>query len=266
MKPGVVPSCVALAIALVCAAAREARADEYQDHVDRAASLAQTEHYKEALVELQAAYALRQSPALLFEMGRVQRELGDARGAADSYERFLAADEGKDPAKRAQAENALAQLRSVTAPVPSREEPPPVRYEKKPNRGLMAGGAVLFSLAYAPAMITGTLFVIAGGNGCSSYTIGNGPLVWDCPKGNAQIASGLLIVPFAGPFMAALAYRDPSWSIPWALVDGVAQVGGLTMMIWAGKHPRAVPVYREAFQLVPLVGPHTRGLQAIGHF
>jgi hypothetical protein len=115
-------------------------------------------------------------------------------------------------------------------------------------------------------MITGVLFALFGGNGCSSYTIGNGPLVSQCPKGNAQIASGLLIVPFAGPFMSAFAYRDPSWSIPWALVDGIAQVGGLTMMIWAGKHPRTVPVNGEAFQLLPFVGPGARGLQAVGHF
>jgi hypothetical protein len=259
-------------IALVCATAREARADEYQDHVGRATTLAQSEQYREALAELQAAYALRQSPALLFEMARVQQQLGDARGAADSYQRFLAADDGSDPAKRAQAEAALAQLRSITgaaptgAPAPSREEPPPVRYEKKPTRSLMAGGGVLFGLAYGPAMIAGILFATVGGNGCSGYTIGNGSPVWDCPKGNAHIASGLLAVPFLGPFMSAFAYRDASWSIPWALVDGVAQLGGLTMMIWAGKHPRAVPVPTEGFQIVPFVGPGTRGLQAIGHF
>jgi hypothetical protein len=75
-----------------------------------------------------------------------------------------------------------------------------------------------------------------------------------------------LIVPFAGPFMAALAYRDPAWSASWALLDGTAQVGGLAMMILATKHPRTVPVYGETFQLVPFAGPRAQGLQAIGKF
>jgi hypothetical protein len=66
--------------------------------------------------------------------------------------------------------------------------------------------------------------------------------------------------------MAALAYRDPVWSTSWALVDGAAQAGGLAMMLYAAMHPRSVPVYGEAFQLVPFGGRGARGLQAIGNF
>jgi hypothetical protein len=75
-----------------------------------------------------------------------------------------------------------------------------------------------------------------------------------------------LAVPVAGPFLGALAWREPGWSASWVLLDGTAQVGGLAMMILAATHPRTVPVYGEAFQLVPFGGPGTRGLQAIGHF
>ena len=242
-----------LAVVLLCGAAREARADESQDHAGRAALLADHEQYRDALAELEAAYALRQSPSLLFEMARMHERLGDARRALESYERFLMADVSADTAKRADADAAVSRLRP--------------RYERKPSRGLTAGGAVLFGAGYLAAVVTGSLFLAAGGNGCSSYTIGNQPPVYSCPKGNLQIASGLLLIPGAGPFLAAFAYRgDPVWSLNWALVDGAAQAGGLLMMIYAAKHPGYVPVYGQAFQLAPFGGPRAGGLQAVGRF
>jgi hypothetical protein len=106
----------------------------------------------------------------------------------------------------------------------------------------------------------------AGRNACTGYYYNSGPVMYDCPKGNAQIASGLLAIPIAGPFLAALAYRDPEWSAGWVLLNGTAQVGGLAMMILATKHPQKVPVYGEAFQLVPFGGPRGSGLQAMGNF
>jgi hypothetical protein len=263
----------AVVAALLFGTAREARADEYQDHVGRAAALTQREQYKAALVELSAAYAIRQSPALLFEMARAQQRLGDAPAALDTYERFLAADVDGDPAKRAEAEAAVANLQRLTgkvaaAPVAEqkRERPAPIRYERKVSRGLMAGGAVLFGAGYLGAVVTGSIFLSAGINGCPGYTIGSNPPVYTCTSGNLQIASGLLLIPGAGPFLAAFAYRDPTWSLNWALVDGIAQAGGLTMMIYAAKHPREVPVQGEAFQLMPLAGRGVGGLQAVGRF
>jgi hypothetical protein len=263
----------AVAAALFLGAARDAAADDYQDHVDRARALTQREEYKDALAELSAAYAIRQSPALLFEMARAQARLGDTRAALDSYERFLAADAGGDPTKRAEAEAAVASLRGDTGKVspapmaPRREDEPqiPVRTERRVNRGLMAGGAVLFGTGYASAIIMGSLF-INGGNGCSGYQIGSQPPVYTCPDGNIEIASGLLLIPVAGPFLAAFAYRKATWSVPWGFIDGAAQAGGLAMMIYSGLHPRTVPVYGDAFQLAPFAGQHAGGLQAAGRF
>ncbi len=132
-----------LTLALLAGSAREARADEYQNRVGRAALLAADDQHREALAELEAAYALRQSPALLFDIARAHQHLGDTRAALDGYERFLtAAGAGADSAKRAEAEAELVRLRP--------------RYERKPSRGLMAGGAVLFGAGYVGAVVTGS--------------------------------------------------------------------------------------------------------------
>jgi hypothetical protein len=125
---------------------------------------------------------------------------------------------------------------------------------------------VLFGLGYASAVVTGSIYLSTAGNACASYTIGNQPPVYTCPNGNLQIASGLLLVPGAGPFLAALAYRETVWSLDWAFVDGVAQAGGILMMIYAAKHPRDVPLCSEALQVAPYGGPHAGGLQAVGRF
>ena len=125
-------SIATLTVVLLCGAARQARADEYQDHADRAAILTEHDRYKEALAELEAASALRQSPAFVFEMARAHERLGDARAALDGYERFLAgADVGADPAKRAEAEAAVARLRSRTSPV-AQPPPPESKHAERP--------------------------------------------------------------------------------------------------------------------------------------
>ena len=174
---------VALLLAGLAIAPREARADEFQAHIDKAGALAQAERYKDALAELQAAYALRQAPRLLYMRAKVLQRLGDARSALASYEGFLAAEPEADPRFRADAEAEAAKLRHILGmdvaplaphgvpgvPLPAGAGPQPFRggpiaaevppgdvhYEMKTSAGLMAGGAVLFGSAYAAAIITG---------------------------------------------------------------------------------------------------------------
>ena len=118
-----------------------------------------------------------------------------------------------------------------------------VRYEMKPSLGLTVGGAVLFGTAYAGAVVTGSIFLAPNNGSCVTFA-GSPP----CPGGNQQVAAGTLLIPVLGPFVAAIAYRDPTWSTAWSLVDGAAQVGGFAMMLYAARHPKKVPVYAERFQ------------------
>jgi hypothetical protein len=111
-------------------------------------------------------------------------------------------------------------------------------------------------------VVSGAIYV-APGSGCVTY---NYPGVTPCPGGNQQVAGGLLLIPVAGPFLAAVAYRDPTWSVSWSLVDGIAQVGGVAMMAYAARHPRKVPVYGERFELRPYTSRAGGGLQAVGRF
>jgi hypothetical protein len=262
-------------------ASRGARADEFQDHLDHAGTLAQADRYKEALAELDAAYALRQSPRVLYMMAKVHQRLGDAKAALASYESFLTADADPDPRFRSDAQDQAAKLKHLlgkdappSPPVtPAREPsvaelPYDVHYETKPSPGLMTGGAVLFGSGYLAAVISGSIFLGQGnsssGPGCS-YQYTNGSYNPVCP-GNLQVAGGTLLIPVLGPFIAALAYREPSWSTSWPLIDGVAQVGGLAMMIHAAKHPKKVPVYGQQFQVLPYGGKTGSGLRVVGQF
>jgi hypothetical protein len=269
--------CAAVSLAALALAPREARADEVQDPVAHAETLAQAERYKEALAELEAAYAARQSPRLLYMMAKMHQRLGNGTAALVSYERFLVAEPGGDPRLRADAEGQAAQLRHVLGKEPAQQpaaspahaDDPSieVRYGSKPHAGLVAGGAVLFGTAYLAAVVTGSAFLSSSNNqnnfqSClpSMYYTPN------CPPGNQQIAAGTLLIPFAGPFIAALAYRDPAWSINVALVDGTAQIGGLAMMVYAATHPRKVLVYGDRFQVVPYASTASRGLAVVGRF
>jgi hypothetical protein len=111
------------AAGVVCGAALllahgSARADDFQDHVDRAASLAKEERYTEALAEFDAAYALRQSPRLLYLRAKALQRLGDAKAAVAGYEGFLAADPDAGLALRSDAQAQIARLRPPEAPRP----------------------------------------------------------------------------------------------------------------------------------------------------
>jgi hypothetical protein len=276
------------AVAALCGgalllASSAALADEFQDHLDKATVLAQSERYRDALVELEAAYTLRQSPRVLYMLAKTQQRLGDTKAALSTYERFLAADADPDPRPRADAQEQVARLKhlmgkdsppAVSPPVgplpvdPRVEEPPvEVHYEMKPSVGLMAGGAVLFGSAYLGAVISGSIFLAPGNNnmGCS-YVYQNGGYMQQCTGGSIQVAAGTLLIPVLGPIIAAFAYRDPTWSTSWPLVDGVAQVAGVAMMIYAARHPKKVPVYGERFQILPYTAKDGGGLQAIGRF
>jgi hypothetical protein len=270
--PGRIAAAALCSLALALAAG-EARADEFQDHVDHAGTLAQGERFKDALTELEAAYTLRQSPRLLYMMAKMQQRLGDSSAALGSYERFLAAETDPDPRLRTDAQEQVVKLRhllgkdplpaprSFPGPEPGPEPPRVVHYESKTNAGVMAGGAVLFGAAYLGAVVTGSIFLQPNSGNCYSD-----PPYSSCPGGNLQVASGMLLIPVLGPFIAAFAYRDPTWSLNWALVDGVAQVGGVAMMAYAATHPKKVPVFSEALTFLPYGGKGTGGLQAIGRF
>src|SRR5687767_6134385 len=113
-----------LLIALLTVAGGRAWAEEtFSDHYDRAVAFAQNDQHTEALKELQAAYAIRQLPQLLYEMARAHHRLGNAKEAAEHYQRFLVADPAPDPAMKADAEAQVAALKRFMPAPPAPVQP-----------------------------------------------------------------------------------------------------------------------------------------------
>lgn len=214
-----------------------------------------------ALGEYKAAYAARQVPELLYLLGRTARKLGDAQGALDYYDRFLAtepdppSERGVEAAREARELRArLAQRAIERGAVRESDAPPgttmvPVRMVRRENKSLVAGGLAVFLVHYVPAVICGITFLIFDGlEGGTS--------------GHLGLASGFLFVPVAGPFVSALTYRNPVWSLPWALVDGMGQVAGVAMMALGAKDVRDVPELvapLSRLRLAPFVVPSGTG-------
>lgn len=89
--------------------------DEYQQHVKRGSELVRTEEYSAALSQFEAAYALRQSPSLLYQIARCHHRLGDTKNAKTFYKRYLSAGDNIDARRRQEVEDSLRQLGDMAA-------------------------------------------------------------------------------------------------------------------------------------------------------
>jgi hypothetical protein len=262
---------IALALAL------PARADDdFTQHCDRASALSQNDQYTEALKELEAAYAIKQPPSLLYSLARVHRRLGNASAALGYYERFLTAESDPNPEMKAQVEAEIVQLRHIlgrdTPPPPVAPPPPrfearpalenpygndvrmmPVRYETHRDRGLIGGGAALLAAGYAGAVITGSLFLSFNCTDCSNNSVNTA-------------SAGVLLIPVLGPVLSGLIQLSAAWSLPWILVDGAAQVAGLAMIIVGARSVTKVPVYGDRLRVAPFALAGGGGLIVGGRF
>jgi len=123
------------------------------------------------------------------------------------------------------------------------------------NRGLIAGGAVLLSSGYLGAVIAGS-FVVAQSQG-SSFSR---DLVTE------RNAGGTLFIPVLGPLISSLVFRDPLWSLNWSLVDGVAQMGGVVMIVAGVYSNRKLPAPLAGLRLGPMRTSTTTGFTLSGAF
>lgn len=88
---------------------------------DQAVKLFEVGHFENALSEFQAAYARRQMPWLLINIGRTLHRLGRPREALDYYERFKQAESRPDSDTQERLEKYIAQARALAEKMP----PPP---------------------------------------------------------------------------------------------------------------------------------------------
>ena len=89
-----------------------------RQHYDTALELFQDGRYEAALSEFQAAYAQRQMPWLLVNIGRTLHRLGRLKEAIAHYQRYQQSDLGTDPETSQKAREYLAQARLLLAQAP----------------------------------------------------------------------------------------------------------------------------------------------------
>jgi hypothetical protein len=145
----------------------------------------------------------------------------------------------------AHADDAAPSATASAAPVGTPAAPssaPPSR------KGFVVGGAVVFALTYIGSALAAT----------TGYA----------NSADLTSARGFLWVPAVGPFIQmgnATAAGDV-----FLVLDGLAQVGGLSMLVYGLAAPRAetafTPPKPPAVSLVPMVTPQSTGALLVGRF
>lgn len=86
---------------------------EFRRHYERALRAYKTGHFQDAIKEFQDAYAIRQLPRLLLNLGQVHRRLGHARDALGYYEFYLRVEPSPEPKLKAELDRYIAQTRAM---------------------------------------------------------------------------------------------------------------------------------------------------------
>lgn len=239
----------------------------YHEHIRRAKALYEDEQFTKALAELDAAYRLSPKPIVLYSMARAHQQLNHYREAYDLYQRYLAKEPNIPEQRRAQIQGYIIELTAAAQQErvreqgpdafarPSSEERQPVVYRR--STGMLVTGAILLPVAYSAAAITGALGLAGASTLSGSYSAAT--------ISTARWALGSLLIPVAGPFISAGIVQDLTWALPWAFIDGAAQVTGLALII-AGSRPRKVLREEPQAMVLPYSSPSGSGLVLVGTF
>jgi hypothetical protein len=89
------------------------REAEFERQYKRGVALYKAEKYQEAVEALQAAYAIKQLPRLLLNLGQAHRKLGHAREALGYYEFYLRVEPNPRPEIKTELDGYIAQTRAM---------------------------------------------------------------------------------------------------------------------------------------------------------
>ena len=106
-------SALVLALLLVCGICQAEKAEEvrFDQHYQEGLRRYREGEYEAALREFQSAYAIRQRPRLLFNMGQAHRMLGHYREALRDYQLYQELDPNPGPGLKAELEFYIEQLK-----------------------------------------------------------------------------------------------------------------------------------------------------------
>lgn len=155
--------------------------EKCKEHYTKGVKLYKEELFDEALTEFQAAYAARQMPLLLVNIGRTMQKLGRPKDALSHYERFLRAEPKIDPETKKRVEDYITQVKALIESEPAKADQPnpaqatpatpaapPPPAPPPPGRNLMlAGGAV--ALVGVAGLLTGVGLFAASNSAYGSF-------------------------------------------------------------------------------------------------
>jgi tetratricopeptide (TPR) repeat protein len=195
-----------------------------KEHHDKAVNYYSQQYFEEALSEFQAAYAARQMPLLLINIGRTLQKLGRPKEAISYYERFQQAEAKPDPAIQAKLVEYLSQARALVgsqpaapaadpaadpAKAPGKAAPPPPP-PPTPGRPLLLAGSVLAGVGVI-GLITGLGLYAKSAGDYGAFLMSTDDLEQRAAKnsaqafGNGSTASYVVGVAFAGAGAALIA-------------------------------------------------------------
>ena len=125
----------------------------------------------------------------------------------------------------------------------------PIRYEMKPRYGLIAAGAGVFGGLYVLTVSLTALFDStcgSPGNKCNTH--------WP------------MYIPILGPIIDIDNFLSSRSLIFPAVLDGLGQVAGISLLIAGAVTKQRVPVYADTVTLLPYGVRSGAGLAAVGHF
>lgn len=89
------------------------KAADFRKHYDRAIAYYEKGAYENALTEYQMAYAIKQLPKLLLNIGQLHRKLGHAKDALGYYELYLRVEPNPEPQLKAELDRYIQQTRAM---------------------------------------------------------------------------------------------------------------------------------------------------------
>jgi hypothetical protein len=198
-------------------------------------------------------------------MASLHDQLEHPRQALNLYRRYLAQNPNLPDERQAEVATNIARLTLAvqdSAPEsPSRrqvETPGPVAGSLR-SPGMLAAGISIWGSSYLAAAVVGSL-ILAGSTSSQIQRQYSASSI-----GQLQAASGVLLLPVAGPFVSSGLLPSIEWTLPWIFVGGGTQLLGMILTIAGSRrHPGQRPA--EYSLRAPQLGPGLGGLALIGRF
>jgi len=237
----------------------------YREHINDAKVLEEVGQLADALSHYEQAYARNPQPSVLYRMASLHDQLKHSHQALALYRRYLAQNPNLPDERQAEVATNIARL--TLAVQDSSSETASRRQTDTPGAtagslrspGMLAAGISIWGTSYLAAAVVGSL-LLAGSTSSQIQRQYSAASI-----SQVQAASGVLLIPVAGPFVSAGLLPSLEWTLPWLFVGGGTQLLGMILTIaGARRHPGQRPA--EYSLRRPTLAPGPSGLALVGRF